>query len=128
MSDDIINTQAQDLYSKGRQALKHRSEAGLHKALECFQSALEISPDFALAYSGLADAYTLLYIYHLLPREESLGKAKAAAQRALTLDDSLAEVYTTLGHVSKVFDGDLNKAEQAYHRRSLFTGQAGSLG
>lgn len=116
MPDQVINSQAQDFYSKGRQALKNRSAADLNKALGYFQTALETDPDFALAYSGLADAYTLLYIYHLLPLEESLEKAKSAVQKALKLDDSLAAVHTSVGHVSKVFDGDLTKAEQAYQR------------
>jgi tetratricopeptide (TPR) repeat protein len=116
MPNQIINPQAQDFYSKGRQKLKNRSETDLNKALEYFQSALETDPDFALAYSGLADTYTLMYIYHLLPLEESLEKAKSAVQQALKLDDSLAEVQTSVGHISKVFDGDLGKAEQAYQR------------
>lgn len=116
MLDQITNPKAQDLYSKGCQALKNRTGADLNKALEYFQLALENDPDFALAYSGLADAYTLLYIYHLLPLDESHEKAKAAAQKALELDDSLAEVHTSIGHVSKVFDGDLTKAEEEYQR------------
>jgi tetratricopeptide (TPR) repeat protein len=116
MPDQTIDPKAQDLYSKGRRALKNRSAADLNKALEYFQSALEKDPDFALAYSGLADAYTLLYIYHLLPFDESHERAKTAAQKALALDDSLAEVHTSIGHVSKVFDDDLTKAEEEYRR------------
>ncbi|MBN1947546.1 MAG: tetratricopeptide repeat protein [Bradymonadales bacterium] len=116
MPDQIANSQAGYFYSKGRRALRNRSEADLNRALEHFQSALESDPDFALAYSGLADTYTLMYIYHLLPLEESLEKAKTAVQQAWKLDDSLAEVHTSVGHIRKVFDGDLSEAEKAYRR------------
>ena len=116
MPNRTINPQAQDFYTKGRQALRNRSKSDLNKALECFQAALASDPNFALAYSGLADAYTPLYIYHLLPLDQSLEKARAAARRAMEIDGSLAEVHTSVGHVSKVFDGDLDRAEKAYRR------------
>jgi tetratricopeptide (TPR) repeat protein len=116
MSKQAVNPEAKDYYSRGRQALRSRSEEALSRARSCFQSALDVDPGFAPAYSGLADAYTLLYIYHMLPRDEGFPKAKAAAEKAMQLDDSLAEVHATLGHISKVFDGDLEKAEQEYMR------------
>lgn len=69
-----------------------------------------------MAYSGLADTHALTYVYHLLAPEESREQAKSAFQKALRLDNSLAEAQKSVGHLSEVFDGDLGKAERACQR------------
>lgn len=105
-----------DLYLKGRKTWKKRTEEGLKRSLEYFGRAIKEDPGFALGYSGLADAYTLLHVYHILPFEESYEKAKGAAEKALELDDSLAEAHASMGQVHKVFEGDTGKAEKEYKR------------
>lgn len=90
------NTQAYQLYLKGRYYWNKRSAEGNNKAIEYFQQAIALDPNYALAYSGLADAY---YFHPQLsgePKELTNAKGKAAAQRALELDDTLAEAHASL--------------------------------
>ncbi len=114
MRHEANSSEPYDLYLKGRKAWKKRTEEGLNRSLEYFGQAIKEDPGFALGYSGLADAYTLLHVYHILPFEESYEKAKGAAEKALELDDSLAEPHTSMGQVYKVFEGDTGKAEKEY--------------
>jgi adenylate cyclase len=88
------NTEAYQLYLKGRDFWNQR-DLGLKKGLHYFELALLEDPNYALAYTGLADAYSLLGFYAVLPSQEARQKARAAAARALEIDNSLAE-----GHVS----------------------------
>jgi TolB-like protein/DNA-binding winged helix-turn-helix (wHTH) protein len=90
---------AYELYLMGRFFWNQRSEEGLHKAVQYFEEALELDPEYALAYSGLADSYVLLATYpgHLAER---LAKARHAAVRAVATDDSLAETHASLGALS----------------------------
>ncbi len=95
------NVEAYQLYLKGRYFWNKRSEEAVYKGIECFQQAIEIDPDYALAYAGLADAYTKLGdvgVTAIIPRE-AFARARAAALRALEIDSSLAEVYASLGHL-----------------------------
>jgi tetratricopeptide (TPR) repeat protein len=80
---------------KGRYFWNKRGADGLRKAIAQFQHALDRDPDFALGYIGLADCYLLLEGYAGMPASETLPRAKAAADRALQLDDSLAEAHTS---------------------------------
>jgi tetratricopeptide (TPR) repeat protein len=73
---------------------------------------------YALAYAGLADCYSLLNSYGVLPPREAIPQMKAAAERALAIDDRLAEAHASLGHVSLVYDWDAARAEQ-YFRRAI---------
>lgn len=94
-------TAAYHLYLKGRYYWNKRSEEALHKGIECFQQAIEIDPNYALAYAGVADCYTKLGdvgVTAMLPRE-AFTRARAAALRALKIDNSLAEVHASLGHL-----------------------------
>ena len=95
------NTAAYQLHLKGRYYWNKRSEEALHKSIECFQQAIEIDPNYALAYAGLADCYTKLGdvgVTAMLPRE-AFTRARAAALRALEIDNSLAEAHASLGHI-----------------------------
>ena len=88
------NNEAYQLYLKGRFYWNKRNEEGLQKALQYFQQAIEQDPNFALAYSGLADTYNLLGGPEAggdQPPNEMLPKAKAAALKALEIDETLAE-------------------------------------
>lgn len=108
------NVEAYSLYLKGRYYLNKRTVEGLKKGIEHFKQAIERDPGYALAYAGLADAYNLLESYGALPPKEAYPKAKAAAEKALDLDDALAEPYTSLAFVKQRFDWDWSGAEDAF--------------
>ncbi len=91
------NLDAYQLYLKGRHLWNRRTKDALEQAVEYFEQATKLDPEYALAYSGLADAYLLLGSYDLMPREEADQKARAAAEKALELDEALAEAHTSLG-------------------------------
>ena len=90
---------AYQLYLKGRHVWNRRSKSALEQAAEYFEEAIERDENFASAYAGLADAYLLLGSYHYMPHEEAISKAKAAVERALQLDDALAEAHASRGQV-----------------------------
>jgi len=110
------NTEAFQLYLKGRYFWNKRSAEGLQKASEYFQRAIARDPGYALAYAGLADCYNLLSYHSSLSPKESFPKAKAAAARALELDESLAEAHTSLALATMCFDWDWTSAEREYKR------------
>jgi Tfp pilus assembly protein PilF len=84
------------------------------KAIEYFKSAVEKDGSYALAHSGLADCYSLLGLYSVMPPKRSMPKAKAAARKALELDDSLAEAHTSLAYVYLYYDWDWPAAEREF--------------
>jgi serine/threonine protein kinase/tetratricopeptide (TPR) repeat protein len=95
------NAEAYQLYLKGRYFWNQRSAEGLHKGIDFFGQAIHLDPVYALAYSGLADCYTKLGdvgVTAITPRE-AFARARAAALRALEIDNSLAEVYASIGHL-----------------------------
>jgi eukaryotic-like serine/threonine-protein kinase len=110
------NAEAYQLYLKGRYAWNKRSEEWVKKGIEYFNQAIELDPNYALAYTGLADSYNVLGILSVLPPRESYPKARMAAQKALELDDSLAEAHTSLARVKKDYEWDWAGAEQEYKR------------
>jgi len=110
-----VNPEAYQDYLKGRYWWNKRTEDSLNKAAEFFQQAIAKDPAYALAYSGLADAYTLLPEYSDADPKQVLPKAKAAAQKALELDDSLAEAHASLGLLDEV-DYDWPTAEREFQR------------
>src|SRR5688572_5019677 len=114
-----VNNEAYQLYLKGRFYWGKRTEHGMEKSLEYFQQAIEKDPNFALAYSGLADAYDLLGTQEAggnMAPNEAMPKAKAAALKALEIDDTLAEPHVSLAHVKYYYDRDLDYAEREYKR------------
>ena len=108
------NQEAYQLYLKGRFYWNKRTNEGLNKSIDYFNQAIEKDPNFALAYAGLADAYVVPLIR--LPPKDALPKAKAAAMRALELNDSLAEAHTTLGRVLANYEWNWPAAEKEYKR------------
>jgi serine/threonine-protein kinase len=110
------NTEAYQLYLKGRYYWNKRTEVGVKKAIEYFEQAIEKDSTYALAYSGLADAYTLLAVYSVLPPKKAYPKAKESVEKALAIDDRLAEAYTSLGHIKTQYDWDHSGAETAFRR------------
>jgi TolB-like protein/Flp pilus assembly protein TadD len=110
------NTEAYQLYLKGRYYWERRTEASLKRAAGYFQQALEKDPGYALAYGGLAETYAIFGIYSVASPAESGPRAKAAALEALKLDDTIAEAHSALGYVHMGFDWDMTAAEREYRR------------
>jgi eukaryotic-like serine/threonine-protein kinase len=111
------NTEAYQFYLKGRYYWNRRVTDDLKKAIEFFQQAIEKDPGYALAYSGIADCYTLLggYGWTFLPKE-AFSRARAAALRALELDNSLAEAHTSLAMIKVKHEWDWGGAEREFKR------------
>ena len=94
-----INSQAYELYLRGRHFWYRRTEAGIRKSIECFEEALRYDPSFAAAYDGISDAHTMLACRGMTPALESFHKAKTAARQAVRLQPELGEGYASLAHV-----------------------------
>jgi eukaryotic-like serine/threonine-protein kinase len=113
------SNEAYQLYLRGRFYWNKRTEEGMRKSLEYYQQAIERDSNFALAFSGLADSYDLLGAADAsggMPPHEAMPKAKAAALRALEIDDTLAEPHVSLAHVKYYYDRDWATAEREYKR------------
>jgi len=110
------NLEAYALYLKGRFFWNKRTEENLQRGIELFEQAIEKDLDYALAYAGLADSYIILGYYGALPPQRTFPLAKSAAQRALMLDDSLAEASTSLAFSSLLYDWDWSAAESGFAR------------
>ena len=105
-----------DLYLKGRYFLNKRNAQGFQEATEYFQQAIAKDPHYAQAYAGLADSYALTGSYNLGPQEELIPKARAAALRALEIDDTLAEAHTSLALIAENYDWDWQTAGKEFRR------------
>lgn len=110
------SSEAYRLYLKGRYFMAKRTVKGIQKAIEYFSKAVELDENYSLAYSGLADCYSMLVIYGLYPPREIVPKAKTAVLRALAIDDTLAEAHTSLAKIKVNFDWDWSGAEKEYQR------------
>jgi eukaryotic-like serine/threonine-protein kinase len=110
------NAEAYQLYLKGRYQWNKRSPEGFGKALEYFQQAVEKDPVYALAYAGLADTYAQLSFFNVFPPRDVMPKAKAAAQKALQIDDGLGEAYVSLAYVSYTYDFDWAAAARDFDK------------
>ena len=108
--------EAYQLYLKGRFYWNKRTVADLRKAIGYFQQAIERDPNYALAYSGLADAYALLNPYGANPPSETMPQAKAAALKALQIDDDLAEAHASLGQILEYYDWDFQGSQKELKR------------
>ena len=109
------SSEAYAAYLKGRYHWNRRTEEGIRQAVVHFQEAIGEDPDYALAYSGLADSYSLLGYYYESPRT-ALPQARAAAERALELDERLGEAHASLGWIKTVYDWDFAEAEREFLR------------
>jgi TolB-like protein/DNA-binding winged helix-turn-helix (wHTH) protein/Tfp pilus assembly protein PilF len=106
--------EAYDLYLKGLYFWNKRTVQGFQQAIEYFQQAVAKDPNSARAYAGLADSYALMGGYSLAPQNEFMPKARAAAQRAVKLDDRLAEAHTSLALVTENYDWDWQNAGKEF--------------
>jgi len=105
-------------YLKGRYFSNRLTEEDLRKSVAYFESALARDPDYALAYAGLADTYTLFAFHGILPAQQSFANARKFAEAALRLNDELAEAHISMAGVKRSNGWDWNGAE-ASHRRAL---------
>lgn len=103
-------------YLRGRFHWNKRNGVALQRAIESFRRAIDHDPAYALAYSGLADSYALLALYGAKAPNETMPKAKAAAEHALSIDDSLAAVHASLAMALFYHDWDWEGAERAFRR------------
>ena len=106
------NPEAHELYLKGRYFYEQRTADGLRKGLEFFRRAIALDSSYALAYSGLADAQSLLSSFGYEPPAVMFPAAKRAALRAIALDSTLPEGHTSLGFVSLFYDWDWATADR----------------
>ena len=110
------NTEAHQLYLKGRFFWNKRTANDLKKSIEYFEQAIAADPNYALAYAGIADAYVWLPGYTAGTPQDCYPKAKAAAMKALQLDDTLAEAHTTLALAIWLYDFDASQAIKEFQR------------
>jgi serine/threonine-protein kinase len=109
------NREAYLFYLKGRYLWNKRTPEEVKRSIELFGQALQEDPLYAMAYAGLADSYSLLGDYGALPPKEGFQKAKAAATKALEIDDKLAEAHTSLAH-AELYEWRWPDAEKEYRR------------
>ncbi len=110
------DVEAYNLYLKGRYFWGKRTKEGFRKAMEFFEQSIVEDPNFTLAYSGLADSYNLLGFYNFAPPKEAFPKAKEAAQKALKIDDTIAEAYASLAFVQLYYDWDWKNAYENFKK------------
>jgi serine/threonine-protein kinase len=111
-----VNPDAHEAYLKGRYYWNLRTEEGLKKSIEYFQQAIEKDPGCALAYAGLADSYVVVSTWNVMAPKEAYPRAKAAAFKALEMDETLAEAHASLGAAREEYDWDWVGAEKEFRR------------
>ena len=107
--------EAYELYLKGRFLVAQRGSE-LRRGLQCFESALKLDPNFALAHAGLADAFVLLSFYGYVPSYEAMPRARRFAQMAIDLDPRLAEPHSALMFISWAYDWDWDRTRMEFER------------
>ena len=110
------DTEAYQLYLRGRFFWSKRTEEGFERAIGYFNQSIEKDPNYALASVGLADAYILMGVYCYQRPHEVMPKARQAAQKALELDNKLAEAHASLAHMRMLYDWDWPGAEKQFQR------------
>ncbi|HEY2819503.1 MAG TPA: protein kinase [Candidatus Acidoferrum sp.] len=110
------NAEAYELYLKGRYYWNKRTGEGFVQARDYFLQSIDKDPAYALAYAGLADAYSQLAFFNVAPAREVMPKAKAAAMKALEIDSELGEAYLPLGYVAYTYDLDWPAAKADFDK------------
>jgi TolB-like protein/DNA-binding winged helix-turn-helix (wHTH) protein/Tfp pilus assembly protein PilF len=112
------NIEAYHLYLKGRHSLNKRTGEEMKKAVDLFEQAIAKDPNYAAAHAALADAYTLLVGHALLPPQDAVAKARTAAAKAVSIDETLSDAHAVLGHIKYVYEWDWSGSDREF-RRSL---------
>lgn len=107
---------AYQLFLEGRFHLNKRTRENLQLGIQSFQTAIARDPNYAAAYAGLADGFILLSNWGYLPPDQAFPKAKEAAEKALVLDETLAEAHTSLGFILSSYEWKWSEAEQSYRK------------
>lgn len=110
----VVDPEAYEDYLKGRYYFNLRTVSALNKSIELFQQAINKDPSYAMAYSGLADTYTFLGFRGFVPSKDTLVRAKAAALKAIELDDTLPDPHTSLAFIAETHEWDWATAEREY--------------
>jgi DNA-binding winged helix-turn-helix (wHTH) protein/tetratricopeptide (TPR) repeat protein len=113
---DTSDSEAYQLYLRGRFFWNKRSREGFDRGAAYFRQAVEKDPAYALAYSGLSDSYIGMTYYHYAAPHTAMPLARAAAQRALEIDGSLAEAHVSLAHVKTNYEWDWDEARGLFAR------------
>lgn len=113
-----VKPDAYEAYLRGLYHINKRDRADLEESTAYFQRATEIDPDYALAYAGLADSYALQgsLLYMVRAPGDVMPKSKAAALRALEIDNGLGEAYTTLAYVETLYDWNWDRSQQDFRQ------------
>ena len=112
----VTDSQAQDLVIRGRYSMDKQSERPLRDAIASFEQAIALSPRFAEAYAGLADAHNMLAQFGYVAPQEGMEKAREASRKSLELNPRLAEGHVALAAVMEAYDWDWPGAEREYRR------------
>jgi TolB-like protein/Tfp pilus assembly protein PilF len=110
------NPEAYELYLKGRFFWNKRTAADLRKAINYFNQAISKDPGYALAYAGLADSYVILSVFGAASPQDSIPQARAAAKKALELDDTLAEAHASLARIVGPFEFEFDRSIAEFER------------
>src|SRR5207237_6206407 len=110
------NARAYQRYLKGRFEWNRRTQSGVAEAIHQFELAIAEDPGYALAWTGLADAFALGVDYRSVPVKDGFEAAKKYARRAIALDDTLAEAHASLAWSLFVYDWDWDAAEREFRR------------
>jgi len=113
------NLIAYDLYLHGRYYWNQRTEEGVKKSMDYFEQAIEFDENYALAYSGLADAYFICGEWNYLVGDSAFIKARSLALQAISLDNNIAEAYATLALIAEYFESDYELAKLFYNQALL---------
>ncbi|MGH9814442.1 MAG: tetratricopeptide repeat protein, partial [Candidatus Acidiferrales bacterium] len=105
-----VNAEAHEAYLRGRRALQRFTPESLRQGLEYFRRATELDPNFAEAYSGIADAHTQLGVLNMVPPQQAFPEALSAAGKALALDDTLSEPHVSLGYAEFLYGWKFEEA------------------
>ncbi|MDH3652434.1 MAG: adenylate/guanylate cyclase domain-containing protein, partial [Saprospiraceae bacterium] len=108
------NTEAYNLYLKGRHAWNLRTQNSLSMAVKFFEESIGQDQNYAVAYAGLADAYAVQGFYDYLPPSEAFQKSRAAAKKALDIDAGMAKPHATLGYIALYYDWNWADAEKKF--------------
>jgi serine/threonine-protein kinase len=116
MKHSTTNIEAYNLYLQGRYYWNKRTEESMSTGLRFFQQAVEEDPAYAPAYAGIADSYLMLTDWSYMAPREGFPKARAAALKALEIDNSLAEAQTNIAYISFIYDWNWETAEKEFKR------------
>lgn len=108
--------EAYHLYLKGRYCWNKRTGEALKMAIEFFQQAIAKDPDYALAYAGLGDSYAIIPFYSNIPPKPAFEEARKATDKALEIDDTLAEAHASLAYVKEYYEWDWMGAGEEYKK------------